>query len=79
MLQSADKVVKKRVSQVGTITYVKVGDNDVVVNPKFKMYFTTKLTNPHYPPEISARTTITNFAIKVTNKTGKTWRLKSCK
>ena len=33
-------------------------------NPDFKFYITTKLSNPHYTPEISTKTAIVNFAVK---------------
>ena len=33
-------------------------------NQDFKFYITTKLSNPHYTPEIATKTTIVNFAVK---------------
>lgn len=33
-------------------------------NQDFKFYITTKLSNPHYTPEITTKTAIVNFAVK---------------
>jgi len=41
-----------------------LGDKEIEYNPEFRFYITTKLSNPHYPPEISTKTTIVNFAVK---------------
>lgn len=43
---------------------IRLGDKEVEYNEDFRFYITTKLSNPHYPPEISSKTTIVNFAIK---------------
>lgn len=43
---------------------IKLGDKEVEYNPEFHFYITTKLSNPHYTPEISTKTTIVNFAVK---------------
>lgn len=43
---------------------MKLGDKEVEYNPDFRFYITTKLSNPHYTPEISTKTTIVNFAVK---------------
>ena len=43
---------------------IRLGDKEVDYNPDFKFYITTKLSNPHYAPEISTKTTIVNFAVK---------------
>ena len=43
---------------------LKLGDKEIEYNPNFKFYITTKLSNPHYAPEISTKTTIVNFAVK---------------
>jgi len=42
---------------------VKLGDKEVEVDPKFKLFLHTKLSNPHYPPEIQAETTLVNFMV----------------
>lgn len=43
---------------------MRIGDKEVEYNTNFRFYITTKLSNPHYSPETSAKTTIVNFAVK---------------
>ena len=47
----------------GRSLYVKLGDKDVEYNKNFKLILHTKLSNPHYPPEIQAETTLINFTV----------------
>lgn len=49
---------------VGNRLLIRLGDKEVEYNPEFKFYITTKLSNPHYTPEISTKTAIVNFAVK---------------
>merc|ERR1712139_108309 len=42
---------------------VKLGDKEIVLNPNFRLFMQTKLSNPHYPPEIQAECTIINFTV----------------
>ena len=42
---------------------MKLGDKDVEYNKNFKLILHTKLSNPHYPPEIQAETTLINFTV----------------
>jgi dynein heavy chain len=43
--------------------YVKLGDKEVEYNKNFRLFLHTKLSNPHYPPEIQAETTLINFTV----------------
>lgn len=47
----------------GRSLFVKLGDKDVEYNKNFKLILHTKLSNPHYPPEIQAETTLINFTV----------------
>lgn len=42
---------------------IKVGDKRVNYHQQFQLYMTTKLSNPHYLPEIFIKVTIINFSI----------------
>ena len=52
------------VLSVGGRLLIRLGDKEVEYSPEFRFYITTKLSNPHYTPEISTKTTIVNFAVK---------------
>ena len=47
----------------GRNLYVKLGDKEVEYNKNFRLFLHTKLSNPHYPPEIQAETTLINFTV----------------
>ena len=62
---SLDNVLNKSyVKGVGSELQVKIGDDMVTVNPKFRLYITTRMSNPHYTPEISTKVNVVNFSIK---------------
>jgi dynein heavy chain len=42
---------------------IKIGENSVPYNDLFKFMMTTKLSNPHYPPEIQVKVSLLNFTI----------------
>jgi len=58
-----DPVIGRRTVRRGRNLVVKLGDKEVDYSPKFKLYLQTKLSNPHYPPEIQAETTLINFMV----------------
>ncbi|KAG7496340.1 dynein heavy chain 2, axonemal [Solea senegalensis] len=61
---SLNAVLNKSLTRIGGRLLLKLGDKEVEYNPEFRFYITTKLSNPHYTPEISTKTTIVNFAVK---------------
>ena len=43
--------------------YVKLGENEVEFHARFRLFLHTKLSNPHYPPELQAELTLVNFTV----------------
>eukprot|EP00898_Chlorokybus_atmophyticus_P005400 jgi/Chlat1/5861/Chrsp4S06373 len=59
-----ENVLAKAFIKRGNQLMIKLGDKEVDYHPSFKLYVTTKLSNPHYTPEVSTRVAIVNFAVK---------------
>lgn len=57
-------ILRKTFTFQAGVKYIRFNDKFVPYKDGFKLYITTKLSNPHYPPEISAKTTLVNFAVK---------------
>ena len=43
--------------------YLKFGGKNLLFNENFKLFMQTKLSNPHYPPEIQAESALINFTV----------------
>ncbi|KAJ3183889.1 Dynein heavy chain 6, axonemal [Geranomyces variabilis] len=55
-------LLKQTVRQGGRLL-MKLGDSFVEYDRNFKLYITTKLSNPHYLPEVCIKVTIINFTV----------------
>ncbi|EFJ49499.1 flagellar inner dynein arm heavy chain 11 [Volvox carteri f. nagariensis] len=60
---SLEPVLLKHTFKSSGIQCVKLGDQVVEWGSGFRLYMTTKLRNPHYPPEVCTRVVLLNFCI----------------
>ena len=56
-------VISRSVQKKGHRFFLRLGEDDVELHPEFRLFLHTKLSNPHYPPEIHAETTLVNFTV----------------
>lgn len=56
-------VIGRNYIKRGGSKILKIGDRELNVHPNFKLFLQTKLSNPHYPPEIQAECTLINFSV----------------
>ncbi|KAG8436117.1 hypothetical protein GDO86_007286 [Hymenochirus boettgeri] len=55
-------LLKQTYKQQGS-TVLRLGDTVIPYHDDFRMYITTKLPNPHYPPEVCTKVTLINFTL----------------
>ncbi|KAG2500939.1 hypothetical protein HYH03_000764 [Edaphochlamys debaryana] len=60
---SLEPVLLKQTFKSAGMQCIKLGDQVVEWGPGFRLYMTTKLRNPHYPPEVCTRVVLLNFCI----------------
>ena len=56
-------VIARNSKKKGMARVYQLGNSEFVINNKFKFILHTKLSNPHYPPEIQAETAMINFTV----------------
>ncbi len=61
-----DPVLEKNFTIKAGLKMIKLGDNEFEYNPDFKLFFTTKLANPLYTPEIMGKTLVINYTVTLT-------------
>lgn len=44
-------------------TFVIIGDKEVDYDPRFRMYLTTKMTNPMLDPAVYAKAVVINYMV----------------
>ena len=60
---SLDTILLKQTFKYGSGLGIKVGDKTIEYNSDFKLFMTTKMSNPHYLPNVTTKTKILNFMI----------------
>lgn len=58
-----EPVLLKQTFKSAGAVMIKLGDTSVEWSPHFRFYMTTKLRNPHYPPELCTKVALLNFMI----------------
>ncbi|XP_050560802.1 dynein axonemal heavy chain 3 isoform X6 [Spodoptera frugiperda] len=58
-----EPVLLRNVFRSGGVDCLKLGDNILEYNHNFRFYITTRLSNPHYLPEVAVKVTLLNFMI----------------
>jgi dynein heavy chain len=59
-----EPVLAKSVIKKGNQMLLKLGDKELDYSQDFKFFITTRLANPHYPPELCTKVTLVNFVVK---------------
>ena len=60
---SLEPILLKQTYMSGGRLLIRLGDSDIEYDPNFRFYMTTKLSNPHYLPEVCIKVTIINFSV----------------
>ena len=58
-------LLKQTFTQGGRLL-IRLGDSDIEYDRNFRFYMTTKMSNPHYLPEVCIKVTIINFTVTKT-------------
>ena len=56
-----ESILLKQVVTSGGVSTIRLGDATIEYDKKFRLYITTKLRNPHYPPELCVKVNLLNF------------------
>ncbi|KAI8465887.1 MAG: dynein heavy chain 7 [Monoraphidium minutum] len=60
-----EPVLARAVFRQGGRLMIRLGDADIDYDPGFRLYVTTKLSNPHYLPEVCIKVTLINFTVTI--------------
>ena len=58
-----EPLLRKQTFKQGGITYLKMGESPIEYADEFKFFITTKLSRPHYAPEVCVSVTMLNFMV----------------
>jgi dynein heavy chain len=58
-----DPVMNKEITKRGRSKFIVVADKQCDYSDDFMLYFITRLPNPHFSPELQAKTTVVDFTV----------------
>jgi dynein heavy chain len=58
-----DPLMERQIIKKGKNMYINISDQNMDYSPKFSLYFTSRLANPHFSPELSAKVTVIDFTV----------------
>jgi dynein heavy chain len=58
-----DPLLEKQFIKKGRNFIIKLADQDLDYDQNFMLYMTSRLANPHFSPELAAKTTIIDFTV----------------
>ena len=58
-----DPILEKQIIVRGRSKLLKMGDQEMDYDDKFRLYMTSRLANPLFSPELAAKTTIIDFTV----------------
>ncbi|CBZ54592.1 GF18580, related [Neospora caninum Liverpool] len=61
---SLESLLAQRTIDVGGSPSIRIGDIVVRYNTNFRFYLTTKISNPHFMPEVASSVNLVNFIVK---------------
>ncbi|CAM9110379.1 unnamed protein product, partial [Ectocarpus fasciculatus] len=56
-----ESILLKQIVVAGGVATIRLGDSTIEYDKNFRLYITTKLRNPHYPPELCVKVNLLNF------------------
>ncbi|RYG67808.1 hypothetical protein EON64_06655, partial [archaeon] len=56
-----EPLLLKQIVVSGGMATIRLGDSTIEYDKNFRLYITTKLRNPHYPPELCVKVNLLNF------------------
>lgn len=60
-----EPLLGKQIEKKGAAMYIRMGDSPVEYSSDFRFFVTTKLSRPHYSPEVCVKVTMLNFMVTV--------------
>lgn len=61
---SLEPILNKNLKRMAGKISMFLGDKEIKYDENFRLYMTTKLSNPRYKAEVSTRVTLVNFTVK---------------